>query len=353
MVARIALWTLALGAGRSLAQQFEDFDFCKDEFCPEESCPFYGNFNMEFPECNIYSTAGLDDLGYEGTGSGMYDIWLNVPALDPGCHWILRSPASTDMVGCGYVAGTWANGGCDNVQLDDTFMVQFCCGAEDCAKAGVSVPTVKRTPGAKTSPAHRRTLLAGGGGAGLELFYKNGTKMEPVETGMPPEKRGLQTTPAKKAKKAFTLKRQDDEEDPLCSGWNPEGNGYTKPSPETQLVATGGSAGQEITISVSRTASWSTTIEVGASFGIEDIFGLSMSMSHTFEESIEETVQRTFQVPEGQQGDIGFTPYLYCEEGTGMCDGEDVSGEMCTPYKDGSGELAGLYHVIQRGTGGS
>lgn len=237
----------------------------------------------------------------------MYDVWLNVPALDPGCHWILRSPASTDMAGCGFVTGTWANSGCDNVQLDDTFMVQFCCGVEDCARAGVSVPTVKRTAGAKTSPEYRRTLLAGGGG-GLEMFYRNGTKMEPIERGMAPEKRGL------KGAKTQHRVRQD-EPDEVCTGWEPEGNGYTKPSPETQLVATGGSAGQEITITATRTVEWSTTIEIGASFGIDDIFGLSMSMSQEFSESLEESESRTFQVPEGQQGDIGFTGYLYCEQG--------------------------------------
>lgn len=70
MASRFAILSLALGASKVLGQQFEDFDFCQEEFCPEGSCPFYGNFNMEFPECNIYSTEGLSEFGYEGTGAG-------------------------------------------------------------------------------------------------------------------------------------------------------------------------------------------------------------------------------------------------------------------------------------------
>lgn len=37
--------------------------------------------------------------------------------------------------------------------------------------------------------------------------------------------------------------------------------------------------------------------------------------------------------------------------GKAECGGEEVEGEFCSGYYVESGDVAGLYHVIQRGTG--
>ena len=78
-------------------------------------------------------------------------------------------------------------------------------------------------------------------------------------------------------------------------------------------------------MSQSRTQSWSTSISAGFTF--EEIF--SLGVSEEFSES--ETSTKTITVPigEGQSGKLGFTATMSCRSGSGECDGEEVSGEVC------------------------
>lgn len=241
---------------------------------------------------------------------------IDVPDLDPGCYWILRSPASTDILGCGYVAGTWNNGGCDKVKLDKTFMVQYCCG-DNCEEAGIGwpAPSPTETPGAPEPTPRavgggaslRNSLNARSAGGVLQMHKSDGTPLDPIEQGLPPEKRGV----VPKSAEHFFMARQDEDQACTNDSWVPSEKGYTKPSPQTYLVATGGNSGDEIQIQKSRTVGFETTMDV--SLGLKDILGLGFSF--TASEEVSETRVRTFTIPEGQQGDVGFTPYLKCDYG--------------------------------------
>ncbi|KAF1832306.1 hypothetical protein BDW02DRAFT_600029 [Decorospora gaudefroyi] len=87
-----------------------------------------------------------------------YAVYFDVQSHEPGCATIVKSPASTDLVGCGAAIAAFKQPACALLNLENSFMIQSCCGA-DCDSAGG-----KMIRGIGEMGAARSVLLDGRGG---------------------------------------------------------------------------------------------------------------------------------------------------------------------------------------------
>ncbi|KAL8727006.1 MAG: hypothetical protein Q9181_005863 [Wetmoreana brouardii] len=282
-----------------------------------------------YPTCKVYNTEDVLSVSeFEASEGGGTKVFLDIFEPDIGCSVVVRSPASTDIVGCGFVVGSFKNAACQAVSLKETFIVQHCCGSADCEKVGglKAVRGIDYKRGLPTNDA--------------EVKW-DGRVIEPAQVGEPPKKT---------ARRDDTLKlfrRGDD-----CKDYIPDGEVYTRPADDTQVVATGvdgGTTGSEVTITTERTVSQSVTFSAG--FNIEiisastDISNISFPMQRTFEESISNGKEKKWTIPAGQNGKVGFTPTLKCTKGSMQCKDGTSEGEACTGFQEAD-EIAGTYAVI-------
>ena len=207
-------------------------------------------------------------------------------------------------------------------------MVQFCCGNGDCEAAGANKRSAKFGSGYLEA--------RGGGGGGAYLYRADGTKIEPIAEGPPPE--ADTTSHAKKSaiqESSSALEKRDDCPPPVMNqkrsltnqlnkrackpdknSWEANGESYTRPSAHTTILRSdvnGGSGGTDVQITKARSQSWSTSAEI--SIGFADIFSMGVSLSQETSCEISESNAMTFKVPAGQTGNVGFTAYLSCQEG--------------------------------------
>lgn len=228
-----------------------------------------------------------------------YNVYFDVQPHETGCATIIKSPANTDIIGCGVVIGAFKQPACAMLSLETSFMVQSCCG-DACDSAGA-----KMIRGLGPMGSIRSVSIDGNGG--LLLKSANGSIIEPAEIGPPPElkeKRSLQ-------KRSCTK-----------NSWQ-GGSTYTKPADNVQIVASNVAGPGTVTITKERTQTWSTSM----SLGIADV--LSLGVSAEFSESVSSSKSVTRELAEGQSGNMGFTAYLTCSEGKGQCDSGEVEGEVC------------------------
>lgn len=171
----------------------------------------------------------------------------------------------------------------------------------------------------------------------MRLAFKNGTEIEPLAVGSPPDSQ--------------TMRRGDRLESRQCSGfrdpYEPNGDSYLT-TKDTQIVSGSVSAGEEdaqVTITYDETVSRST----GFSLSVGDPWGI-MTATTSFEFTNSERKGVTVQVtvPAGTSGRVGFTPVYRCTRGTlGTCDGgRTTEQESCTPYIQ-NGVVQGDYQVVQ------
>jgi hypothetical protein len=234
-----------------------------------------------------------------------YTVYFDVQAHDPGCATIVKSPASTDLLGCGAAIASFKQPACALLNLETSFMIQSCCGA-DCDAAGG-----KMIRGIGQMGAARSVLLDGRGG--LMLKYANGTTIEPAEVGNAGNtRRQTSGTTVQRLHKRSCTK----------NSWK-GGEVLTKPADNVQIVKDSVTGPGSVTITEERTQSWSTSMSIG----IADI--LSLGVSTEFTESVSSGSQVTVEIAEGQSGKLGFTATLSCSTGTGQCDGGEVEGEVC------------------------
>ncbi|CAM1509817.1 Fc.00g001520.m01.CDS01 [Cosmosporella sp. VM-42] len=218
------------------------FTFCKDNTCGD--CPVSITSTGGYPDFVVYNSADIfTNQGFGGSTGGGLKTYLDVAQPDPGCTVIVKSPADTTVAGCGYEIGSFSQGGCAQLNLEKSFMVEFCCGRGDCKAAG-----------AKRSVKFGRDGIAGGGAGGVYLKDENGTIITPSQVGP------LQTPGRQSCKK---------------NSWVPDAGkeDYTRPADNTQIVLSGVSGPGSITITHTRSQSWTTTI--GADFGFADILFLA------------------------------------------------------------------------------
>ena len=226
--------------------------------------------------------------------------YLDVAQPDPGCSVIVKSPADTTVAGCGYEIGSFSHAVCAQLDFEKTFMVQFCCGIDDC-----------RSAGAKRSVKFGRDGIAGGGASGVYLKDINGNIITPAQEGAPPD-----ALPAKVKKDAQPAVDQLSKRSSCKkNSWVPDAGkeDYTRPADNTQIVLAGVSGPGSVTITHERSQSW--TSSMGANIGFADILSLGVSTEESETEEVSDTSSRLFTVGDGQTGDVGFTAYLRCSTG--------------------------------------
>lgn len=244
-----------------------------------------------------------------------YSVYFDVQEHEPGCSTIVKSPAGTDLVGCGAAVAAFQQPACALLNLETTFMLQSCCG-DDCDSAGA-----KMIRGIGQMGTPRSVLLDGRGG--LLLKYANGTIIEPAEVA-PPSSVPVNAASMKRQARRTTEQRLQ-KRSCTKNSWK-GGEVFTKPADNVQIVGDAVRGPGSVTVTEERTQSWSTSM----SLGIADI--LSLGVSNEFSESVSSGSQKTVTIAEGQEGKLGFTATLSCSTGTGQCDGGEVEGEVCCKF---------------------
>ncbi|KAL8979146.1 MAG: hypothetical protein Q9177_006219 [Variospora cf. flavescens] len=302
--------------------------FCKEGTCSddENGCPAQlTTSGPEYPKCVVYNTEDVLGVGdFRAAEGGGTEAFLDIQEPDPGCAFIVRSPASVETPGCGVAVGMFRNPTCAKIAFKQTFMVQHCCGSRNCESAGAGSKMIR-------GMNYKARGLAG---RGVEILGKDGNVIPPKEQGYPLQsKRSL--PPA--------LSKRSEEDDKSCKKYVPDGEIYTRPADGPQIVMTGvdgGTEGAEVEISEERTVTKSVTFSAGINIEI-----IEASTEMTFEESITNSKSKKLAIPAGQVGKLAFTPNLKCTEGALMCEGGESKGEACTGYEE-AGEIAGTYSVI-------
>ena len=232
-----------------------------------------------------------------------YSLWVDVPEPDAGCQVIVKFPAATTLQACGTVVGAFEHATCQAMTFRDTFMMQSCCGSDDCKAAGVGKKMIRGMDWKRTA-----------GATGVTLTFANGSVIEPLEIGNPPELNA-------KSKRAFEpaplfVRDDPDTSDSSCTSWTPDSDllkDYTRPADAVQIVATGvngGTSGGTTTISTARTVEWSISVTTGVDLEI-----VKAETTIEFSQSITDTKTKTWTVPAGEVGKVGFTPTLRCSQG--------------------------------------
>lgn len=97
-----------------------DVGLCTEGSCT--SCPTgFNGFSRGYPECTIYPTDIFDGY-YPTSPTGGLEIFFNIPQPDPTCAFIIRSPAGTQLPGCGQSLIVAYNAACAFLTLQGTFM---------------------------------------------------------------------------------------------------------------------------------------------------------------------------------------------------------------------------------------
>lgn len=169
------------------------------------------------------------------------------------------------------------------------------------------------------------------------LQFENGTTIEPLAVGSPPDTRRVTTSIHQRR----------------CEGYT-EGSYVADTAPylktfDTVIVANGILAQTEaysIAVkydqSVSKTTSFS--VSVGDPFGV-----ISATVGFEFTEQTTTGFETQVPIPANQAGRVGWTPVFQCTSGTLKdCSGNQTPvGESCTPYMTAEGFVHGDYSVVQ------
>lgn len=180
--------------------------------------------------CRIYDTSDFSE-DFPAASTGGLEVFFDIEQPDPGCAMIIRSPAGTSEPGCGQNVITAHNAACAFATLSNTFMLQWCCGDGDCAAAGASRRDLGEL-GIGNGGTIRVDRRAGVSGTGAVSLSRNGTMLQPIEEGFPPEHPSRQGVPSKqdsdKSKRTggSTIPRQLSKRD--CD-FTQEGATYTLP----------------------------------------------------------------------------------------------------------------------------
>ena len=235
-----------------------------------------------------------------------WQVYFDVQAHEPGCATIIKSPASTDLAGCGAVIGAFKQPACALLNLETSFMVQSCCG-KDCDGAGA-----KMIRGLGEMGKLRSVSIDGSGGPLLKDGDDN--IIEPAEIGQPPEKREVETKRSNLQKRGCTKK-----------SWQ-GGDVLTRPADNVQIMLESVTGPGSVSVDKTRTQQWSTSM----SLGVSDIVSLGVSAEFSESVSTSKTVQ--VSIEEGQSGALGFTSTMYCSTGKGECEDGEVEGEVCCKF---------------------
>lgn len=215
--------------------------------------------------------------------------------LDSGCQVIVQTPVVATDGQCGGNVLIAQGATCAPIKVDNTFMVQFCCGVDDCGAAGAP-------PGRRS--ANPASSFGGSGSSGgmLLMHDRDGNVIEPkpisdvlIDSNSPSSKRALTTE--------STVEKR-------CEEFTPSGDPYTKPGAQTivsDTVTCPPTQGCNAQMGESVTESFSVegSVSVGDPLGI-----VSASVSVGWEESTTREFSSTFEFGAGERGYVVFVPIL-------------------------------------------
>ncbi|TPX19024.1 uncharacterized protein E0L32_011268 [Thyridium curvatum] len=302
----------------------DTFNFCTESKCSK--CPVQlGSRGTGFPKCVVYQSKNIfPGQGFSGSKGGGHKVYLDVAQPDKDCQIIVRSPADTTKLACGTFKASFSHAACAMMDLDKTFMVQYCCGKK-CVDAGIG-----DDDGDNSKLRYVRALDARGAG-GLYLHDANGTVIEPDEVADIPTAVPRAIEERKKKGK--------------CDGDWKQTDHYTRPANNVQIVLDEATGPGQVKIETTRSQSW--TQSSGMNLGVADILSLGASITQEETEEKSDNTGYTFNLEEGQSGSIGFTSTLKCTVGSGTCSGKTVKGEICWPiYNKKTKHLKGTTSVI-------
>jgi hypothetical protein len=201
MAPSISKLAIAVSAGLQFARPalaWQDTNMCTEGGCND--CPWSTTESETgYPACRIYDTSEFS-ADFPSASTGGLEVFFDIEQPDPGCAMIIRSPAGTSEAGCGQNVITAHNAACAFATLRNTFMLQWCCGDGDCEAAGAS----KRDLGdfsIEDGGTIRVDRRGGVSGSGALSLFRNGTMLQPIEEGFPPEHPSRQGTLAKQEEK--------------------------------------------------------------------------------------------------------------------------------------------------------
>ncbi|KAH6641071.1 hypothetical protein F5144DRAFT_481645 [Chaetomium tenue] len=309
---QLVAWATSLALPLAKANVYK---MCKDNHC--DDCPVgITNAGSGYPDCVTYdSETVFYNSDFPGSDGGGWRPYIEIPELDETCQFIIRSPAHTDMPGCGYPIASFSNPVCAVVNLEKTFMVQFCCGLGDYSSAGASkLRRSAKFGGAYGWNERLDTAAASGGMYSIVLRDANGTEIKPAQVGPPPDSLSthrsaplqIDTAPAGVSTRQLHPRSSCSE-----NSWTADDgySEYTRPADNTQIVKTSVAGPADQQISTTRSQSFTTSMNLG----FADVLSLGVSFEMT--ESYGDSESSTFHVPDGQSGDVGFTAYLICTRG--------------------------------------
>lgn len=210
----------------------------------------------------------------------------------PECQVLVKTPANTDLPGCGDLIGHFSHPTCAHVNLEKTFMVQFCCGDGDCKAAGA--PNTKRSDSRS---------------GGVYLKHANGTIVPPAKVGPMITTKEIQSPKqVRGTNNVFTRGATCDKNSWVADKGRED---YTRPADGGQVVYTSIGSDQMVTISKERSVSYTESLMAGLNF--DDIVNIGVSFSVT--EEMSNTKSISFKSQPGQSGDVVFTPDLRCSTG--------------------------------------
>lgn len=275
-------------------------------------------------------------------------MFLDVEEPDKDCQTIIKSPAGTSSLGCGYPIASYRHEACGHLELDTTFMVQKCCG-DDCENAGLG------TRSAKFPLDYLQARGGGGGGSGLYLHGRDGKRIEPIEVGVPPEHQNAGPPPQVDSRevtpdhgdamtvRTFQPSKRDISQDTLDSCKNTPAHvtttkrsaalserdtcndykgtwkqldKYTRPADNSSVMLTdvaGGTGGVSAGVTATRSQTWTTS--VGMDFGFADVFSMGINFSEDESCQLSDSQTYTFNVPAGQSGNVYWTATMQCYSG--------------------------------------
>jgi len=317
----------------SVRQDDSSLWMCRDNGCGD--CPLYFGAGSGWPDCPFYTGDQLTDNGFPVLDSGLIQIFIDVPAQDPGCSTLIRTPVTPNGENCGGNVIVAQGETCAPIAIDNTFIVSFCCGTGDCTAAG--------------APGKRDVLSSSAAGGGpLLLHDKDGNVIEPhtaalLQSRAPAENNLKSRNPGAAAAKK--LRKRD------CDGFTVMNGPYTKGGnnyPISDVVVCGPTEGCQATLgrTVTESTSFSVEVSVGDPFGI-----VSVSAGVEFSKEVSQSFEGTWDFGPGERGYVVFIPYITCVEGhfTGDCDDDGVITEICGGQQEGTAIKGEQRAVLVRG----
>lgn len=278
--------------------------------------------NEGYPNCIVYNSG--DDLGssFSAKSGNGYDVWWDSGAPNANCKIVVRTPAATDLPACGYFLTSWSKAGCFYTTLQQTFMLQYCCGQGDCDAA---------SPASSIADAHAQALVGRTTIVSLpKIDFADGEAQSGTQ-----DIEGVGSVAWKRSDYAYSKRVADPEpeiekpdiiveseieerdiERRSCSfhktsDRTSDGGRQVRASPTQVCNASGGCS-----IAASATVTEGRSVSAGFSLSDSTWKTIGATVGYTFMESESFTSTTTYTQESGTTGYVTYIPTLYCWEGT-------------------------------------